>query len=376
MRTYPNGQTVGDDGVREPAGSLDTARRSLCEASIRPAMWMDFADSIGVGYNAQGRRRLGWVGLTKATVQSRYGHGGEGFWSVGDQPTASPYGPDDLSETGTWVHFQQFSLAGASSSIVAPASITWPDVRGDELWLWSSPTFGESTVHVSVDGVDRATIPLALGGQVPSAPWPTLIGRYGDGSHTVTVEFTAAPGVTLLGVEGRNNNGVRWNSMSHFGWSTPQVSAPAWSGAATPADSLGEWTIHRFADILDLFIYALGGNDVPLTLTPAVSAAQMDIALAKARAVNPDCSILFVANHPGDAVVINGAAYKLTVAAQLEVAEDYNAAVIDHWARTNWTAKNWAADGDGGDTVHPGTKGHAWYAEPAIKMLVGCSPCG
>lgn len=375
--------------VIEPAGSLDTARRSLCEAGARPAMWMDFGDSIAVGYNAQGRRHLGWIGLAKAAVHDAFGHGGEGFWSVADQPAATPYGPDDLSETGSWTHFQQFSLAGASASLFAiggAASITWPAVRGNELYLWWSPAAGSSTVYVEVDGVRATAIPLALGGQTPSAPFrqqivPVNGTGFGDGYHSVKVGYTVAPGVTLLGVEGRCRNGVRWHSMSHFGWATPQVSAPAWSGAAIPANSLGEWSIHRFTEALDLFIYELGGNDAALGIPAATAAAQMAIALGKARAVNPRCSILFVVNHPGNGVSISLPAYDAIVTAQRAVAATFNAAVIDHWERSGKVAINWVTGppgvgGDGGDAVHPGTSGHAWMAEPAIELLCRCAPCG
>lgn len=371
-----SGNQLSDLGVYIPPGALDTWEQAKREASVRPALAMVLGDSIPSGYNATNRRRLGHIGLLSEALHDRFGHGGEGFWGVNDAPHAGAYPPFGLTETGTWFHFGSLALNGASATVLDFSSITWPDARFRELYLWWSPTVGESDAIVSVDDVQRRVVETALQGQTPSAPWSQLVGIYADGDHEVTV-MCAAPGagLTFLGIEGRCGTGVRVHNMSHFGWVTSHASVPAWTGASTPANNLAEWTIRRFDDALDLFIYELGGNDAATGISPTVVDAQMRVALNKARAVNPDCSIAIIIAHPGDGVAINPAAYTAIAQAQHRVAADYGAAVIDLWARSHFTPIIWAPPGD---AVHPDNAGHAWYAESTIAALaqdptpIGC----
>ncbi len=161
--------------------------------------------------------------------------------------------------------------------------------------------------------------------------------------------------------------------MNHAGRASSDVASKSLltSGATT-----GLLSIEALAP--DLFVYALGVNDIAAATTPSAYAAYVAYALDYARAGNPLCDIVMVAPHRGN-LPDPGQLYPQFMVELRAIAESYGAMLVNFWpigknSYPYWSKLGYFGDDGwdglaGADPVHPSDAGYAFMASVLTPLL-------
>lgn len=255
----------------------------------------------------------------------------------------------------------------ASSSQVG-ASLTWTNMRGSNIYITILGLLASTggTYSITVDGVSKGNFTTFSKGS--DNPYKQLVASgLSTGAHTVVLTIVSG-GVNVYGAQGENTTGVLVNTFARGGMKNSYVAAGTdyggvWNGGASNS--------------CDLLIYGMAVNDMVDTdvLNPVSGSAPSKL-IAKARE-GSDCDVLFVFQHAGKRDYLGN--YHEIVARQKAIAEAYDGAYVNMWAKYNntWGQANlqsyWGSVStigvSGSDELHPGNTGHQLIANEVIPIV-------
>lgn len=348
-------------GIRANADWIADMRTLRTAAATRLVNGVCWGASVEEGYGATNRVTGGFIGLSTTAMQAIMGDGGSGFISVLGAPVFSSGGVGNgiVTTTGSWTPFVG-GLAGAMLfTTTVNATITFT-VRGTSIRVWYAPFSGGGTITVTIDGVAQAPFATNATSTVTHRDFTAAAG-----THTVIVKNDQANGAWVYGVEGRNATGYVMHNLAHWGQSSPMGNAVAWPGAGGTETSV-KWSINSFAP--DLYINAMGGNDVVAGTSLANFQANANILDLFARIANPNVLGMYVTDHIGENDVFAGYHAYADIARLMCETKGlawYNAWSYGH-ANAPWMINNGyllAAN------VHPTDAGCVWQAAPVTALL-------
>lgn len=177
---------------RNAAGSWGRNWALAKDAASSRIVTVDFwGDSITDGVGATDWATQGYVALTAAAMQARYGDGGSGYLPL-----------NRSTKTGTWTN--AMGPLGAQATATAAASATWT-IRGTTAAIFHLNAGVTGSWRYQVDGGSFTTVttPVGLG----LDPATVFITGLSDASHTLRVEWVSGT-VSICGVEARRAMGI------------------------------------------------------------------------------------------------------------------------------------------------------------------------
>lgn len=369
-------------GLYVPPGWGDIWKPKRNAAATSGARIVIAGDSLSQGYFASNLHTTSWVGLTRQALQSAYGSGGSGFFSVSRSNAVMSADPAALSAwqanqsiaalTGTWtlgsINFGP-GITYITSSAAATATFK---VTGTTVKIYNiSGAAPRAGFTYSIDGGTAVPVTVPIGSTLIQT---TTVTGLAATDHTVVISWNGAPSdvLYLVGVSGENSTGVIVDNLARAGsrtshWYTGSALNSPWNGGtAYPAD---------------LVICSLGLNDCQNSVTGVDWLTNMTGYLQAVRAAhNGATDIMLLLHHVGNYGGATAAGFYGQYAAHIRgVAEAYGAALIDLWAlgRNSWDYWNsfgyWGNGANPGpagtDLVHASNAGHAYIANQVIPLL-------
>jgi lysophospholipase L1-like esterase len=341
-------------------------------------------DSIGAGLDAS-TYALSWPGRVAGALQTIYGDGGSGFYSVGRSTVYNAlWAPFSwrVTSTGTWTTnvgtTDKNGPGGARVSSTVNGSTLTFTTRGSRVRVYHLIGASFQGYTVTIDGGAPSGTQATAG--TAGIGFSEFTGL-STGTHTVVVTAVTngTNAVSIAGIKGYNTTGVVLDNYAVLGYYSDTMNG---AGAAFGAPA-GIWS-GGTSNPADLVIYSLGVNDVlnPQNVSEGTYLANVRAYLDVVDTTTTD--LLFVLPHIGK-WELSGAVknYHLYVSRLRGLAEAYGAGLVDLWTlyRNSWDVFNalngWAATGhnglgnSGSDPVHPADTGHGLYADIIAPVVQG-----
>lgn len=387
----PSGQlpvSIGTIGTYVPPswGQFWKAKRNAAATGL--ATIAAVGSSSTQGLYSSNLLTTSFVSQIMTSLQGTYGDGGSGYFSSARSTTFFGAGANYTawaalagnfaSTSGTWAIGNPYGPgANYLSTSVNGAFITFT-VRGTTVRIYTMSGGGRVNWTYSIDGAAAVSV---VDSGVVSIQVTTITGL-SAGSHTVKLTHNGAGGsfFSPCGVTGENATGVVVNNYGLSGAQTATFSdlsasymPGTWNGGPSyPAD---------------LLIYALGANDAQASVTADTYATNLrkflssvkDGTSASGAKATGNTDILILMQHIGtyDSASLKWHDY---VGRAREIAEAYDAALVDMWTigRNSWNywnnLGNWgnsatAGGVSGTDTIHMSDAGHSATANALLPIL-------
>jgi lysophospholipase L1-like esterase len=377
----------GDLGIYVPPGWGATwrARLAVAKAGTGKATLATIGASSTQGYYSSDLRHKGWVDLLRASLQTTYGDGGDGYWtsslsSVFQTANSIPAGAQSayaakgnlVSTSGTWQAGGSDYGPGAYYIFTSAsgATATWT-VRGTTVSIYNLDAGGNhANWSYSIDG--GTAVNVTDGGAGAQNVRKTTISGLSAGTHTVTLTYagTGSNYLSVCGVSGENASGVVVNNLArygsragNFGNVDQSLAAPWMAGPSYPAD---------------LVLLTHGPNDAVNSDSGDTWAKNTRRIMGTVREGYPGADLMIVLPHVGkydtSTYLYQDYAYRAR-----GLAEAFGAALVDFWTlgRNSWAYWNglnyWGDSSNPGatgtDNVHPSDAGHAYIASVLLPIL-------
>lgn len=375
---------AGRIGVYLPVGWDTNWLAKRATAGSSPARIVVAGDSLSQGYFASNLHTTSWVGLTRQTLQTAYGNGGSGFFSISRSSAVMSADPAALSAwaangsnatlTGTWT-LGGLNFGPGITYITASAAATATfQVTGTTLKIYNiSGAAPRAAFTYKIDGGAPVTVTVPTGS---TAIQTTTVTGLSSGTHTVVITWAGAASdvLYLVGVAGENSTGVIVDNLARAGtrtshWYTANALNSPWNGGTSyPAD---------------LVICSLGLNDAANSVTGADYVTNLTGYLQAVRAAhNGATDIMLILMHLGNYGGATAAGFYGQYASQIRsIAESYGAALVNFWAIGHnswdyWNSLGYFGNGTnpgpaGTDLVHASDAGHAYIASQITPLLTG-----
>lgn len=362
-------------------GAFWKARRDTAASSA--ARIVIAGDSLSQGYYASNLHTTSWVGLTRQALQTQYGSGGSGYFSVSRSDvvmtsvnvavlTAWKANLSAATLTGTWT-LGGLNFGPGITYITASAAATATfKVTGSTVKIYNiSGAAPRAAFTYSIDGA--AAVPVTVPITATQMQVTTITGLTAA-DHTVVISWNGATSdvLYLVGVSGENSTGIIVDNLARGGtrtsnWYTNSAMNSPWNGGTSyPAD---------------LVICSLGLNDAANSATAAEWATNMTGYLQAVRAAhNGATDLLLIFMHLGNYGGATAAGFYGQYAAQIRsLAESYGAALLNPWVQGRnswdyWNSLGYWGNGTnpgpaGTDLVHTSDAGHAYLAAQVLPLL-------
>jgi lysophospholipase L1-like esterase len=344
--------------------------------------------SASQGFYASNLHTGGWVGNTRTELQSKYGDGGSGFFSVSRSAVKLNSGADAAAvaawtaagcmatTTGTWTLGGSLYGPGATYlyTDTTGSSITFK-VKGTSVKIYTVSGNGARAGYTyAIDG--GVAVPVADSGITASNIQVTSVTGLTDVEHTVVVTWNgttsgAGQNLSVCGVSGENSTGVVVDNNAKAGASSSTYANSLTLGSSWNGGS---------SNPCDLLIFTAGPNDAAANVSGDVWSNNVTKYLTEVRAANNGATdIMFVLPHLGKHDVTNYVYQDYAIRAR-GLAEAFNAALVDIWTlgRNSWNYWNslgyWGDANNvgqtGTDSVHLSDTGYAHMASHITPLLM------
>lgn len=377
-------QGSASTGVYIPPGWGANWRAARNNAGAAAAKVMTVGDSLSFGYYASDLRTSNWVGLMRTALQGQYGNGGSGFFSTARTDAASSV---SAAVVNAWIANNSFATEAGTwalgSSLLGPgitfltanasgATLTFK-VTGTNVTIYNfSGSAPRAAFTYSIDGGAPVNVVVPVG---PTAVQQTTISGLSNVEHTVVLAWNGLPAEVFfpIGVAGYNATGIIVDQMGRAGsttvdWSgTPTLVSAYNGGASNPAD---------------LVILGLGLNDSIAPVTGENWVKNMTTYLQATRAATGATDLILVHQHYGNFNSGTGAPTYGDYSSRIkDLADNYNAALVNMWTlgRNSYAYRNaqgYWGDGTvpggvvGTDLVHLSDQGHQVVANAIIPIVM------
>lgn len=339
----------------KPLGLLKW-RSALAKRQSAIARVAVIGDSISEGYWSGLNHERAYPVLMRKALQAKYGGQDEGFVTVNDV--------ERFVTSGTWVNGSGGVASRRKTSVVAGSKITFTFSGVAVDVIYSKNTDG-GTCAVKIDGVDKTAINCNGTSEV-YAQTQSYTGL-ATGAHTLEI-FAPTDG-TKVYVEGAYVKTVGDTAGV-------QVERRAKSGGYT-----GDWTSQLMLNTFttkpaDLFIIALGINDLGSTQTIANFKSRMQTIITAAKAVGSVVIVPMMQPDPvADTRFVN---WKDWVQVYYDLADENSIPLIDiykAYGEAYQPAQSFGlfgiqnGNGEGTDTTHPSARGQMLIADVNVKLI-------
>ncbi|MFI7329370.1 glycosyl hydrolase family 28-related protein [Streptomyces rubiginosohelvolus] len=375
-------RSAGELGVYVPDGWGKFWRAKRDAAESGKARIIAVGDSVTKGYYCSDLVTKNYVGILRTALQSAYGDGGSGLFSVNRTPAIIGAKPEAIAAwqangsiattTGTWTDTVLWYGPGISSIYATAAATATFTVRGSTLKIYTlagvnTPNAGYT---YSIDGA--AAVAVADPGLSSASVRTQTVTGLSAGTHTVVISYNGSGGsrLQLIGVAGERDTGVIVDNAGRSGAQTSHYFVAGtgntlWHGGTSqPAD---------------LVIYALGLNDANQNVTLDAWAANVYSTLNTIKGTGTGATdLLLVMQHRGN---FAGTIYSQYGARMRGIAEEYGAALVNLWPMGQNNYAYWQGLGYWGDQANPGAAGssdlvhlsdagHAYVASKLLPLLM------
>ncbi|MYX14378.1 hypothetical protein GTY67_13325 [Streptomyces sp. SID8374] len=375
-------RSAGELGVYVPDGWGKFWRAKRDAAGTGKARIIAVGDSVTKGYYCSDLVSKSYVGILRTALQSAYGDGGSGLYSVNRTPAIIGAKPEAIAAwqanqsiattTGTWTDTVLWYGPGISSIYATAAATATFTVRGSTIKIYTlagvnTPNAGYT---YAIDGA--AAVAVADPGLSSASVRTQTITGLSAGTHTVVISYNGSAGarLQLIGVAGERDTGV---IVDNAGRSGAQTSHYFVSGTGNTLWHGGT------SQPADLVIYALGLNDANQNVTLDAWAANVYSTLNTIKGTGTGATdLLLVMQHRGN---FAGTIYSQYGARMRGIAEEYGAALVNLWPMGQNNYAYWQGLGYWGDqatpgaagssdSVHPSDAGHAYIASKLLPLLM------
>lgn len=370
-------------GISIPEGWGQFWRPKRNNAAAVAAKVMLIGDSVTQGFYSSNLKTTSWAGRLKTSLQTAYGSGGTGMFSTSSSnvnsavsaPVQAAWEANGsyLTATGTPATGIAFGPGISHLRFTAAGTLTFTGVNGTNIRLWyitgGAP---RAAWQYQIDGGAVVNVPAVV-----SATTIAFIDvPVAAGNHTIVITWNGAPADVLdfIGVAGYNTTGIIVDNMGRSGtnastaqWGNTSALTMPWNGGVNnPAD---------------LVVVSLGINDATLiSEAPDVWVNGLATVLNTIKLANNGATdIILLHQHFGSS---SGSGLYTQYSARIaDLAENYNAALVNMWrlGRNSWDYWNslgyWgdsaaAGGGSGTNSVHPSNAGHQFIANTITPLVL------
>lgn len=373
-------ETEMSSGITIPDNWGQFWRPKRDNAAAAPAKVMLIGDSITHGFYSSNLKTTSWAGRIRTTLQTAYGSGGSGMFSTSSTNEVSPPSAPVLAQwqangsyattTGTWTSGILFGPGITHIRSTNAATVTFTGVTGTSVRLWYITGGAPRAAWTyEIDGGGPVAVPAVVGGTTIANIDVTGLANT---AHTVVITWNGVAGdvLDIIGVAGFNANGVIVDNLGRSGtnttqWSNASLLTSDWNGGPqNPAD---------------LLVIGLGINDAIFTTNDSETwTTNMTNFLQSVKLSNNGATdLIFMVHHFGSSIDVHQ--YGNYASRIYDLAQNYNAAVINMWAlgRNSWDYWNtlgfWGDSNNAGpagtNTVHPSDAGHQFIADTLTPLL-------
>lgn len=343
--------------------------KALREGNARILVMGD-SKTEGTGVPSTAER---WQNILRSSLRTKYSTADTGkgyipakygtFYPLSDAPVITGSFIDINNQSGLGNRSVLLHLGSQVTFAAVPLSATVP------LVVHWTRNYGMGTMEVLTGGVVRATV------NVEGAPGPqsTLVTTP---AGTADVVLRPKTGTAAIRVEGIFNatsvTGVKVLDGSKSG-STSRMYGEGMVADGSPESQTYHWSIASTYDPHGI-IMAFGANDMSVR-TPAEWAADLQLAVTKAKAACPNAGIVILHGTELTERAETGSVREYESEVRRSFADDAKVSIFyesSMWLPRAGVDYTWGGpEGWLADTVHTGIQGHAEIARMFIQKLIG-----